>query len=194
MGFVPPSVPLQGTCCSILPHRLFHPPRGSLDLQAVSDWLARWDQRSVQTVVSERSSPVHVANIALCDCWTSGANTIENISVTINMRVAVNSYQCSVSVRCVNSLIWPQWHLWSTLIWSDSICLQLHHKSVGKHHALHTGQFVWQSSGFVERAFFKLMLQSWTHTFVFMDIHTETEGNVCQQVAAIYFMWQFRRW
>lgn len=27
-----------------------------------------------------------------------------------------------------------------------------------------------------------------------MDIHTETEGNECQQVAAIYFMWQFRRW
>lgn len=68
MGFLPPSVPFPGPCCFILPHRKFHPPRGSLDLQAVSDWLARWDQRSVQTVVSETSRPLHVANIALCDC------------------------------------------------------------------------------------------------------------------------------
>lgn len=102
------------------------------------------------------------------------------------MCAAVNSCQCFCKLSEQLDLIWPQWHLWS------SICLQLHHKSVGKHHTLHTGQFVWQSSGFVERTSFKLILQSCT--FVFMDIHTETEGNECQQVAAIYFMWQFRRW
>lgn len=124
VAFLPPSVPFPGTCCSILPHRVFHPPRESLDRRAVSDWLARWDQRSVQTVVSETSSPLQVANIAL---WlsTSRANTIENISVTINTCAAVNSCQCFCELSEQFDLIWPQWHLWS------SICLQLHHKVLG---------------------------------------------------------------